>query len=727
MSFDIERMFELLPALHRIRDTELGIRMLSPEERSALENLPGSLDQHVHGPLKSLLSIIAEQVAVLEENMDQLYDDQFIETCAEWAVSYIGRLVGTRDLIPIAGAPMSRRSEVANTISYRRRKGTASIIEQLARDVTGWESNVVEYFQLLATTQYMNHIRPDNESVSGLRNWKKLAYANTPFDQMAHTADVRNIEKNRGLYNIPNIGIFLWRLKSYSSIQSPAYRVDDRRYTFNSLGKNTPLYNSPVTEETITHLAEPVNVPMPIGRRVLYENLDTYYGKDKSILIYNSKAPGDGAITPTDDISPDDFLTELSKLIKVCDLKDVFDNFGTPIGWANLPDDHVAIDPVLGRIAFPALQAPPGDVHVSYYYGFSSDMGGGEYGRADSITNNSTETLEEVSAGTTTIQQALDKLQLTGGVVEIIDNEYYVENLVIRVPEGKTIELRAVDKKQPVLVLDDYIQIEAGVGSRVLFNGLLISGGGIAVAADQPLQSVTLTHCTLVPTASPRFEFSGGIPGIVSAEINEQPRIRIHSTGTVVNIDRAIVGALQVVDGASVFITDSIIDATDESGIAFSGIPEELPGAVLNIRNSTIIGRVRTILMEIASNTIFIADSNATIDWPVPIIAQRLQQGCVRFSYYPPGSKLPRPYRCQPENPAIAARVRPIFSSLMYGDAGYCQLSKHCALEITQGADDESEMGAFHHLFQPQRVKNLRTRLDEYLRFGMEAGIFIAS
>jgi hypothetical protein len=44
--------------------------------------------------------------------------------------------------------------------------------------------------------------------------------------------------------------------------------------------------------------------------------------------------------------------------------------------------------------------------------------------------------------------------------------------------------------------------------------------------------------------------------------------------------------------------------------------------------------------------------------------------------------------------------------------------------QIRTGADDEAEMGAFHDLFQPQRESNLRTRLDEYLRFGLEAGVF---
>jgi hypothetical protein len=47
--------------------------------------------------------------------------------------------------------------------------------------------------------------------------------------------------------------------------------------------------------------------------------------------------------------------------------------------------------------------------------------------------------------------------------------------------------------------------------------------------------------------------------------------------------------------------------------------------------------------------------------------------------------------------------------------------------EIRAGADDGAEMGAFHLLFEPQREKNLRLRLDEYLRFGLEAGIFYAS
>jgi hypothetical protein len=112
----------------------------------------------------------------------------------------------------------------------------------------------------------------------------------------------------------------------------------------------------------------------------------------------------------------------------------------------------------------------------------------------------------------------------------------------------------------------------------------------------------------------------------------------------------------------------------------------------------------------------------------------------------PDGSRLPRRHRCQPDlalkarakalgldspddlSPAeramVLLRLLPMFRSLRYGDPAYAQLSRRCGREIREGADDGAEMGAFHDLYQPQRERNLRVRLDEYLRFGLEAGVF---
>jgi hypothetical protein len=72
-------------------------------------------------------------------------------------------------------------------------------------------------------------------------------------------------------------------------------------------------------------------------------------------------------------------------------------------------------------------------------------------------------------------------------------------------------------------------------------------------------------------------------------------------------------------------------------------------------------------------------------------------------------------------------RVEPEFNSTQYGSPVYCQLTDTCATEITRGAEDESEMGVFHDLFQPQRASNLKARLAEYLPAGMEGALETAS
>jgi hypothetical protein len=145
MNIDGQRLLDLLPALYRLRDAEVA----------AGQGLSGG----TAGPLEALLTLVAEQLAIVSGNLDQLYDDQFIETCAPWVLPYIGDLIGYQAVNGVAPAVASPRAEVAHTISFRRRKGTVLVLEQLARDVTGWGAHAVEFFRVLAGTQYMNHIR----------------------------------------------------------------------------------------------------------------------------------------------------------------------------------------------------------------------------------------------------------------------------------------------------------------------------------------------------------------------------------------------------------------------------------------------------------------------------------------------------------------------------------------------------------------------------------------
>ncbi|HEY5869612.1 MAG TPA: hypothetical protein VI542_29290 [Candidatus Tectomicrobia bacterium] len=672
MSFDVERLYELLPAIYRLRDAEHG------------------------ATLKALLGVIAEQVAVLEENLAQIYDDQFIETCAPWVVPYIGDVIGYRSVHGVAPRVGSPRAEVAHTIGFRRRKGTAAVLEQLARDVTGWHARAVEFFQLLGATQHMNHVRPEHWYTPALRQSQALEHLHTPFDHTAHTVEVRRIGSRQGRYNIPNLGIFLWRLQPYPLTNCPAFKVDDHRYIFSPLGNNMPLFTRPVTEDDVAHLAEPINVPMPISRRMLSRDLAAYYGASKSMCVRR------------------DGVEVEATQVQAYNLADVGD--GT---WAHQPSDTVAIDPVLGRLAFPTNQSPPGTVQVTFHYGFSADMGGGEYERAASF-DTLLQPVRQVSAPDT-IQTALNARR-AGGVVEISDNGRYSETLSVVVNAGQRLELRAANQHRPTLAVRDMITIRGGADAEITLNGLLITGGALrVVAANNQLRRLRLRHCTLVPGLSLT---ANGTP-----EHADSPSVIVEAPEVTVEIEHSIVGSLRVVDGAQVRIAHSIVDATSETGVAYAALDGAAAGGALQIVDSTIIGTVHTVLLELASNTIFLAalapapEEKADTQL-APIMAQRRQAGCVRFSSLPLSAVVPPRFRCQPYSQSEARRLRPQFTSLHYGDPGYGQLAPHCAVEIRTGADDEAEMGAWHTLYQPQREINLRVRLDEYLRFGLEAGVF---
>jgi hypothetical protein len=709
MSFDVETLYALMPAVYRIRDIKLA------------EQIAGQVPESARGPLKALLALVAEHATVVGDNIDQLYDDLFIETCAKWVVPYIGDLIGARGVTALTGARFTERAFVANTMAYRRRKGTASVLEQLARDVTGWNASAVEYFERLATTQYLNHLRVPivhraaalpagtafassrggaggNLSFADIGNAAALEAIGTPFDRIARTADVRRIEPRRGRYNIPNVGIFIYRLWNYTVTDAPAFQLDPQRYLFDALGKDTALYNTPETEVEITHLAEPANVPQPLTRRVLNREKMAYYGIGKSLSIALN-----GVDVP-------------AASVEICDLSDA------GAGWAHTPAANIAIDPALGRIALPAAGSPLTSVRVTYSYGFSDDIGGGEYERTSSFVGAD----PPVQVTAANMQVGLNQIAAAGGVVEVTDNDYFAGplSIVAGTTAGRAVELRAASQRRPIVVLASDLTIIGGDESEVTINGLLITGRIRIPAVDgsgnpNKLRLLRLRDCTLAPGARRAML---GFPAEPA-----RPTLVVELANVDIEIDDSIVGGVRAVDTARVRITSSIVDASGPSGVAYADLSGSGPGAPIEIRNATVIGKVSTLVMTLASNTIFLADVTTGDGWAGPVLAMRLQEGCARFSFVPPGSRVPKPFHCQPASACAAARVRPVFTSLQYGEAGYGQLSQHCAREIRLGADDGAEMGAFHDLYQPQRAANVRTGLDEYLRFGLEAGVFFAS
>ena len=669
MTIDAKKLAELLPAIHRLRDAR-------------------RLEETGEQPLGELVKLLAEQIAAIEENLDELHDDQFIETCADWVVPYIGDLVGCRLLHGGVPGLAGGRVEVANTIRYRRRKGTATMLEQLARDVTGWDARAVEFFERLALTQHMNHIRPGNTSLASLKSASDLETLGSPFEPFVHLGDARSIVSGRGKYNIPNVGIFLWRLRARAVTASPAKAAgpaEKRRFFFSPLGHNLPLLTKPEREPEIAHLAGPMNVPLAISRRRFHDHVENYYGEDKSVRIAGIDNPG---------------------AVRVCDLSDR----GSPNDWGPAPPaGKVAIDPVLGRIYFGTNHPQP--PAVWFYYGFSTDMGGGEYERQSSFVAQEDWTVIRVPDPHPTLAQAIQAAQGKNAVIEITDNGRYPAPLTLSLAQDQAVEIRAANGQRPLLELQAPLKI-TGQGAEATFNGLLISGGALHVGGK--IKALRIRHCTLVPGLGLKATGEPLAPGADSLE-TESGKLSIE-------IDHSIVGPVRLRGEQSFTLSDSILDATQADGVALGG--KDIPGdpwpeaaGVVEIKRSTVIGKVHVVFLKLACNSILYS----------PVVSKKLQDGCVRFSFVPWDSHVPRRHRCRPACVKDAEQTRPLFTTLRYGQPGYAQLSRACPEAIRRGADDGAEMGAFHDLFQPQREANLRCRLDEYLRFGLEAGIFYAS
>ena len=710
MKLDADTLLALLPAFYRERDAELG------------------------DPLRALLGVIARQGALVEADIERLYDNAFIETCDDWVVPYIGDLLGVRALYPVGGtAAFGPRALVANTLRLRRRKGTALVLEELAFDTTGWRARAVEFFERVSTTQYLNHLRPHSLRMPDLRQPRPLARIDGPFGTEACTADVRTLPAGR--YNLPNVGLCLWRLQAYPVQRATARPATTRPgfYTFDPLGLDQPLFNRPRTETNISHLAEPVNVPEALHWHDLHAELESRRqaltdGEDPDDRYFAEAGGG-----PVLRVWIDDKAVPAEHLV-ICDLGPI--PTVAPEDWRHPPATltvaarkagrpHMTfpaaggmlagIDPRRGRLALPA-GITASRVEVGYAYGFPGDIGAGPYdlrpGPGDSnplaalpaaadfevvirIPSAATPTLSSAFNAPANQADAVNRVIAGKRTLLVLDTDA-TEAVApaLDLPDSH-LAIQAAPGRRPVLVGD--FALKGNASTRLSLGGLLLDG---ALRLQGRLNAVTLRHCSLVPG-------KGGIAHTGSG------------TDLELSLYRCLSGPLRSNRPlAAVVLRDCLIDG--EGGLAI-----DINDSPLTVSASTLLGTTAAGRLE-AGNSLF----DGLVD-----IARR-QEGCVRYSYLPPKSATPRRHRCQPDLvmtdlPAAdaareATRVTPAFTSTRFATPAYGQLTRSTAREIRTGADNGAEMGVWNLLQQPQREANLSLALDEYLRFGLEAAaIFV--
>ena len=714
MSLDAESLYALLPTVYRTRDDASG------------------------GQLKALVAVLAAQLGIVEDNINQLYDDQFIETCAPWAIPYIAELIGYNSIYEIAAAATDRRAEVANTVGYRRRKGTLLAAEQLSTDLSGRAAVVVEEFSRLITTESMRHLQPGHDATVDLRDSAALSLLGTAFDGANRTIDVRRIAPRiraaidpdstplnvalhgGGHSNISGVAVHLWRWRSFSVTSAPAVEVGGGRYRFSPLGSDMPIFSSPPLRTAFTSLTTQADVPLPISRPQLAD----FYGPGASVLL-----------------TADGTAIDASQVYGA----NLADRPGG--SWCTVASGMIAIDPELGRIQFAGDVPLPQSLQLTYQYGFPAQMGGGPYDRSVSLAQlnpaggtffavvGSAEypTLESAVAGWNELAPGSSGIIVVPGFASLTVD---LTAPSVLLPAGSSLAIVAAapvpsggprdviwDKSLVTITGDVAVTGVAGPpgasgqpapGGQLLISGVWIAGQLLVGGAPSVIQ---VADSTLVPGLGLLPDGDPLSPG--------DPSIKITALGATLSLNRVISGPVAADPSGTSRICDSIIDATSPFYVAYAGPDLASAGADLHIENSTVIGKVHTRTVTLASNTIFHACLGNSDPWPAAVWAGRQQAGCVRFCVLPFGSITPRRYRCLPPSAAAEPALEPSFVSLRYGQPGYALLGGDAPVAIWTGADNGSQLGAYLQAQETEAVSNVQLRTPEYLPALLESGIFI--
>jgi hypothetical protein len=233
-SYYTEKLWQLVPEVYRHED---GIAV-NP------------------GVLRRLVELIGAEAARTRRSIDRLWEDQFVETCDDWAVPYIGDLVGAR--LVSANDRRARRVAVANAVKFRRRRGTPDLLDHLVRALSGWDVVLVEGFRRLARTRHRLDAVPRDggfftDTLTGgtadLRSPAGAELSDGPFDEYFHTLDARLLRGRDGRFGITKLNFHLYRLQAFEMEATDPVELTDpnaegfpRLFTFDPSGRDIPLF-----------------------------------------------------------------------------------------------------------------------------------------------------------------------------------------------------------------------------------------------------------------------------------------------------------------------------------------------------------------------------------------------------------------------------------------------------------------------------------------------------
>jgi hypothetical protein len=534
-----DKLWALLPAVYRAEDTA---------EASA------------KGPLRELVDRVGVTAAVLRRSIDRLWEDQSIETCDDWVIPYIAELVDTRLILGLDAR--GQRLDVANTIDYRRRKGTLGVLEQIASDISGWDTKAVEFFRRLARSRHGLDpaIGPTATASSDLgqlqraegligpltctpiggfadlRNVDGARQSRSAFDEFFHTADTRAGQGIFGWQNIPHLGIFVWRLLGLAvgPVTPVAVQNCPGWWCFDPTGRDIPLFAPPRTAAAFGDAwVSPVEgqLPGPISQALL--NADITKGAT-GLQLY----PSAFCVFQQLSISPPDIepITPTLPLAK----------------------SALQLRPERGRFAY--TTSPPIEALVTTYrYGFPSLIGPGPYDRRGQALAPSTPAPDQIMTGGGTQLTAA----LPGAGTIILSDSLTYDGIADLTVTG-ALTIASGNNQRPLIRLaaaTPWTITGGNADAALALDGLFISGQDIMLAGQ--FASVTITCSTLDPgSASP-----GALPGApgspptslfqTSADGRDLRPTRLWIIGDIetLTIDRCVLGPIRTTTPGAVETT----------------------------------------------------------------------------------------------------------------------------------------------------------------------------
>lgn len=170
-----QRLYELLPAMYRIQDQP-------PQGREEL---------------RRFLEVLAAPLAIVRQSIEELHADLFIDTGSDQAIPLLADMVATQLVFPDAG---SNRRDVRGTVSWRRRKGTPDMLQEMAEELADQLVVMAEGWQRLLVTQDLDFVRRERV-ILDVRSPLLAETSSGPLDASYHAVDLRAIGRTSGRYH----------------------------------------------------------------------------------------------------------------------------------------------------------------------------------------------------------------------------------------------------------------------------------------------------------------------------------------------------------------------------------------------------------------------------------------------------------------------------------------------------------------------------------------------